>query len=68
MRNNKGFGKIEIMTVIVMLLVVFAFLFYLILNGTGNQKFETMKENGLSFSKTDNIWLIEFIMNKSFSF
>ena len=52
MRNNKGFGKIEIMTVIVMLLVVFAFLFYLILNGTGNQKFETMKENGLSFAKT----------------
>lgn len=57
MKNNKGFLKIEVMTVIVLLLVVFAFLFYVFLTGTGNQKYETMKDNAISFSKavTTNI-------------
>lgn len=51
MRNNKGFGKFEIMTVIVLLLVVFAGGAYMLLNGTKGQKISTMKENAWSFSK-----------------
>ena len=52
MKNNKGFMRFEVMTIVVILLVVFAFLFYMILNGTSNQKFETMKENANAFAKT----------------
>lgn len=52
MRNNKGFMRFEVATIIVILLVIFAFFFYMILNGTGNQKFETMKENANAFAKT----------------
>ena len=52
MRNNKGFGKFEVITMIVVLLVVFAFVFYLVLQGANKQRFETMKDNALTFSKT----------------
>ena len=52
MRNNKGFGTFEIMTIIVLVLVVFAGLSYVILQGANKQKFVTMRDNALSFSKT----------------
>ena len=52
MRNNKGFMKHELITVILILLVIFAFLFYLFLGGLSKQKVETMKENAITFSKT----------------
>ena len=51
MRNNKGFAKFEVITIVVILLVVFAFLFYVLLNGTGGQKYQTMKENASLLSK-----------------
>ena len=51
MKNNKGFVKFEVVTIILVLLIVFAFLFYMILNGAGGQKFETMKENASLLSK-----------------
>ncbi len=51
MKNNKGFAKFEVITIVLILLVVFAFLFYMILNGASGQKFTTMKENANSFSK-----------------
>ncbi len=52
MRNNRGSGRFEIITVIVLLLVIFAVGAYMILGGANNQKFNTMKENAWSFSKT----------------
>ena len=52
MKNNKGFGKYEVMTMIVILLIVFAFIFYLVIQGAEKQKFTTMKENALNFAKT----------------
>ena len=52
MRNNKGFMKHELITVILILLVIFAFLFYLFLGGLSKQKVDTMKENAVTFSKT----------------
>ena len=52
MKNNKGFGKFEVLTVIVILLCIFAFLAYSFLGGTSKQKVDTMKENALNFSKT----------------
>lgn len=57
MRNNMGFGKFEVMTMITLLLVVFCVLAYLLLNGVSNQKIDTMKDNAISFSKvvTTNI-------------
>ena len=51
MKNNKGFMRFEVMTIVAILLVVFAFLFYIILNSTSSQKFETMKENANSLAK-----------------
>jgi len=72
MKNNKGFGKFEVLTVIVLLLVVFAFIAYKFLGGASSQKLDTMKESAVSFSKavtvnhntfhnTENIYLGEVI-------
>ena len=57
MKNNKGFGKFEVMTMITLLLVVFCILAYFLLHGASNQKVDTMKDNAISFSKvvTTNI-------------
>lgn len=52
MRNNKGFGRTEVMIILVLALVLFAGGAYMILGGANNQKFTTMKENGWNFSKT----------------
>lgn len=52
MKNNKGFGKFEVMTMIVILMIIFAFIFYLLIQGANKQRFTTMKENALNFSKT----------------
>ena len=51
--NNKGFGKFEVLTVIVLLMVIFSYLLYSLLGNT-KQKFDTMKKNAVSFSKTVN--------------
>ena len=51
MKNNKGFGKSEILTVMCLLLIIFAGGGYFILKGANKQKIATMKDNALNFSK-----------------
>ena len=51
MKNSLGFGKFEILTVIVLLLGIFAFLLYGLLGGASHRKIEAMKDNAISFSK-----------------
>ncbi len=51
-KNNKGFGKFEVLTMIVVLLVVFAYLMYMLLGGADKQKFDTFRDNAVTFSKT----------------
>ena len=51
MKNNKGFGKFEILSLFVLCLAFFAYLMYMILGKAGTQKFVTMKENAVSLSK-----------------
>lgn len=52
MRNNKGFGRFEVMTMIVVLLLIFAGAGYSILNGASGQRLSTFKDNALKFSQT----------------
>lgn len=52
MKNNYGFGKFETLTIIVLLMALFAFLAYTFLGGTSSHKLEAMKESASSFSKT----------------
>lgn len=51
MKNNKGFGKFEVLTVICLLLILFAGGGYFILKGANRQKITTMKENAQVFAK-----------------
>lgn len=50
--NKKGFGKYEVLTMIVILLAIFAYLMYALLGGVNKQKFETFRDNAITFSKT----------------
>ena len=52
MKNNYGFGKFEVLTVIVVLIGIFAFLAYVFLGGVSGQKLQTMKDNANRFSRT----------------
>lgn len=52
MKNNKGIGKYEILTVIVLLLLVFCILSMNLFGGVSIQKVETMKKSAVSFSST----------------
>ncbi len=52
MRNNKGFGKYEILTLFVLCLAFGAYIMYLIVGKAGSQRFVTMRENAVAFSKT----------------
>lgn len=52
MKNNKGGIKYELITIILALLLIFAFLFYGLLGGLSKQKIKTMKENAVTFGKT----------------
>ncbi len=72
MINKKGFGKFEVLTMIVILLCIFAYLMYIFLGGANKQKFTTMKENaarigniaatnGSSFRNTDIVYLEEIM-------
>ena len=55
--RSSGFGRFEVLVILTVLIIAFCVGGYMILNGTDNQKFNTMKENALSFSKavTTNI-------------
>lgn len=50
MRNNKGFGRNEIITVMALLLILFAGGGYMILNGASGQKMDTFRKNAMNFS------------------
>ncbi len=52
MRNNKGFGKFEVLTVMVICLIIFCVLFYTILGASPTRKMKTMQEDAISFTKT----------------
>lgn len=52
MKNNKGFGKFEVLTMIVVLLCIFAFLAYRFLGGTSLKKLDTMKDSATNLAKT----------------
>lgn len=49
-KNNKGIGGIELITIMGLFLVIFAFLSYILLKGLNKQRLDTMKENSLTFS------------------
>ncbi len=51
MKNNKGFGRFEVMTLILLMIVVLAGGFYMILNGANKQRMITMRDNASNFSK-----------------
>lgn len=51
-KNNKGIGGIELITIIGLLLVIFAFFSFILLKGLNRQRIDTMKENALTLSKT----------------
>lgn len=74
MMNEKGFGKFEVLTIIVLLLAIFAYLMYSLLGGASKQKINAMKDSAVTFGKTvagdtnsfpnpDNIYLDEAIEN-----
>ncbi len=50
MKSNHGFGRFEVLTVIVVLLGIFAYLGYKVVNGSYH-KYETMKDSAINFSK-----------------
>ena len=51
MKNNKGFGKFEVLTIIVLLLCIFAYLAYHFLGGVSVKKLSTMKDSASSMAK-----------------
>lgn len=52
MKNNNGFGKFEVLTIIVLMLIVFCILSMNMFGGVSKQKLETMKKSSISFSST----------------
>ena len=52
MKNNFGFGKFEVLTVIVLLMIVFGILAYNLLGGVSSKKFDTMQEQAIKFGNT----------------
>lgn len=78
MRNNKGFGKFEVLTVIVVMMAIFCFLAYTFLGGVSNRKLDAMKAsadtfsntvatNIASFHNTENVYLQEVLDEKLIS-
>ena len=52
MMNEKGFGSFEVLTILVVIICIVAFLLYQVLGNTASQKFKTMIENANSFGRT----------------
>lgn len=50
MINNKGFGKFEVLTVIVLLMGVCAYFMYTIVQGSSKEDFQTMKNDAVKLS------------------
>lgn len=51
MKNRNGFIRFEVLTIFVLAICVIAYGLYFILGSTGKQKYETFKDNAVSFSK-----------------
>jgi len=60
MKNNKGFGKFEVLTMIVIILVIGAFLMNSSLGGASKQKIKTMKNSAIKFSDAVNTNISSF--------
>ena len=60
MKNNKGFGKFEVLTMIVLMLSLVAYLGYTVLNRSDRAKLKTMKDSAISFSRTVSLNLATF--------
>ncbi len=60
MKNNKGFGKFEVLTIIVVLMGIGAFLAYQFLGGTSLKKVGTMRDSASSFVRTAVVHKDEF--------
>lgn len=54
MRNNKGLGRFETIIVILLLLVIFAFLFKVVLDGVSGKDFNAMRTDAANFGKAVN--------------
>ena len=52
MKNNKGMGKFEVLTMIVLIMAIIAYILWYFINGSSGQKFNTMKKNAVNLSKT----------------
>lgn len=52
MKNNRGMGKFEVLTMIVLLMAIIAYILWYFLSGSDSQKFNTMKKNAVNLSKT----------------
>ena len=72
MINNKGFAKFEVLSVIVLLICIGAFLMYQVLGGASSQQLSTMRDSASNFAKaviadsnsfvnSDNVYLDEAI-------
>lgn len=51
MMNNKGFGKFEVLTIIVVLMIIVGLLLYTILGMGDKQKFDTMQISARNFAE-----------------
>lgn len=60
MKNNKGFGKFEVLTMIVIILLIGAYLMYSSLGGISSQKLKTMKNSAIKFSDAVNTNISSF--------
>lgn len=52
MKNSYGFGKFEVLTVIVLLMIVSAYLLYCVLNPSMEEKVKIMKNSAIKFGNT----------------
>ena len=52
MKNSSGFGKFEVLTVIVLLMIVSAYLLYCVLNPPMEEKVKIMKNSAVKFGNT----------------
>ncbi len=52
MMNNKGFAKYEVLTMVAVLIILFAIGFNFIINSANTQKFKTMRSSAQSFANT----------------
>ena len=55
MKNNRGFGKFEVLTVIVLLMAIGAYLMFCVLKGSSKEGFQTMKNSAIKFGNAASV-------------